>query len=36
VGQNPVGLSVPELSGILEKCGSNSGLTLPNRYRKIF
>ena len=29
-GKTPSGLSVPELSGILEKCGSNSGLTLPN------
>ena len=41
-GQNSVRLSVPELSGILEKCGSNSGLTLPNhvryqlRYTRIF
>ena len=29
-GQNSVSLSVPEFSGILEKCGSNSGRTLPN------
>ena len=27
------GLSVPELSRILEKCGSNSGLTLPKQAR---
>src|SRR5699024_12716275 len=32
-GQNSVRLSVPELSGILRKCGSNSGLTHPNHVR---